>query len=203
MKEIHDCMDPERAKPAFNTTDPANFDNDRCYPTIFPVSFNYKLDQKNRNSKWSSMLPISGTLPLKSSGCLPLYGPVTLLRLDDNNVAYRLKWAPKITKLFPQLWLFKFRVCETEVSTKSSDHLRNGILSPKFKMLNVRCHLYLYSSPIDIIEDDGYRLTYGGYDYLAMRALSKRDSMYSVGNQIGVGKESGAFVRSYNPKIIP
>lgn len=39
--------------------------------------------------------------------------------------------------------------------------------------------------------DEGYRLTYGGYDYLALRALSKRDSMYSVGNQIGVGKESG------------
>jgi RIO kinase 2 len=43
----------------------------------------------------------------------------------------------------------------------------------------------------DSIVDDGYRLTYGGYDYLAMRALSKRDSLYSVGNQIGVGKESG------------
>lgn len=42
--------------------------------------------------------------------------------------------------------------------------------------------------------DDGYRLTYGGYDYLAMRALSKRDSMYSVGNQIGVGKESGQYI---------
>ena len=41
------------------------------------------------------------------------------------------------------------------------------------------------------MKDDGYRLTYGGYDYLAMRALSKRDSMFSVGNQIGVGKESG------------
>ncbi|KAH8120430.1 RIO1 family-domain-containing protein [Phellopilus nigrolimitatus] len=40
---------------------------------------------------------------------------------------------------------------------------------------------------------DGYRLTYGGYDYLAMRALSKRDSMYSVGNQIGVGKESDVY----------
>jgi len=26
-----------------------------------------------------------------------------------------------------------------------------------------------------------------------MRALSKRDSMYSVGNQIGVGKESGRW----------
>src|ERR1700727_1819664 len=41
--------------------------------------------------------------------------------------------------------------------------------------------------------DDGYRLTYGGYDYLAMRALSKRDSIYSVGNQIGVGKEAGKY----------
>jgi RIO kinase 2 len=45
--------------------------------------------------------------------------------------------------------------------------------------------------------DDGYRLTYGGYDYLAMRALSKRDSMYSVGNQIGVGKESGTISHKY------
>ena len=41
------------------------------------------------------------------------------------------------------------------------------------------------------ILDDGYRLTYGGYDYLAMRTLSKRGTMHSVGNQIGVGKESG------------
>jgi hypothetical protein len=45
----------------------------------------------------------------------------------------------------------------------------------------------------NLLSDDGYRLTYGGYDYLAMRALSKRDSMYSVGNQIGVGKESGMY----------
>ncbi|PPQ88631.1 hypothetical protein CVT25_010207 [Psilocybe cyanescens] len=41
---------------------------------------------------------------------------------------------------------------------------------------------------------DGYRLTYGGYDFLAMRALSKRDSMHSVGNQIGVGKESDIYI---------
>ncbi|KII93580.1 hypothetical protein PLICRDRAFT_171314 [Plicaturopsis crispa FD-325 SS-3] len=41
---------------------------------------------------------------------------------------------------------------------------------------------------------DGYRLTYGGYDYLAMRAMSKRDSLYSVGNQIGVGKESDIYI---------
>ncbi|WFD02861.1 non-specific serine/threonine protein kinase [Malassezia obtusa] len=37
---------------------------------------------------------------------------------------------------------------------------------------------------------DGFRLTYGGYDYLAVRALSKRKSIYSVGHRIGVGKES-------------
>ncbi|KAJ1569506.1 hypothetical protein HK405_003713 [Cladochytrium tenue] len=41
---------------------------------------------------------------------------------------------------------------------------------------------------------DGYRLAYGGYDYLALKALSKRGSVYSVGNQIGVGKESDVFI---------
>ncbi|CCA77819.1 related to RIO2 protein [Serendipita indica DSM 11827] len=41
---------------------------------------------------------------------------------------------------------------------------------------------------------DGYRLTYGGYDFLAIRALSKRDSVTAVGNQIGVGKESDIYV---------
>lgn len=42
--------------------------------------------------------------------------------------------------------------------------------------------------------DEGYRLTYGGYDYLAIRAFSRRDTVYSVGNQIGVGKESDVYV---------
>ncbi|KAI3658790.1 hypothetical protein MP638_002590 [Amoeboaphelidium occidentale] len=37
---------------------------------------------------------------------------------------------------------------------------------------------------------DGYRLTYGGYDYLALKALAKRGTVYSVGQQVGVGKES-------------
>ncbi|CED82703.1 rio1-domain-containing protein [Phaffia rhodozyma] len=44
------------------------------------------------------------------------------------------------------------------------------------------------------IKYDGYRLTYGGYDYLAIRAMAKRDSLYSVGSQIGVGKESDIYV---------
>ena len=37
----------------------------------------------------------------------------------------------------------------------------------------------------------GYRLTFTGYDYLALKALSSRGIIHSVGNQIGVGKESG------------
>ena len=40
---------------------------------------------------------------------------------------------------------------------------------------------------------EGYRLTFSGYDYLALKALTTRGSVQSVGNQIGVGKESGEF----------
>jgi RIO kinase 2 len=43
---------------------------------------------------------------------------------------------------------------------------------------------------------DGYRLTYGGLDYLALHSLQKNSTVYSVGNQIGVGKESDIFVVS-------
>lgn len=44
------------------------------------------------------------------------------------------------------------------------------------------------------LQDDGYRLTYGGLDYLALHTHLKRADLYSVGNQIGVGKESDIFV---------
>ncbi|KAH7130315.1 RIO1 family-domain-containing protein [Dendryphion nanum] len=41
---------------------------------------------------------------------------------------------------------------------------------------------------------DGYRLTYGGLDYLALHTHTKASTVYSVGNQIGVGKESDIYV---------
>ncbi|KAI8942416.1 hypothetical protein NX059_000489 [Plenodomus lindquistii] len=41
---------------------------------------------------------------------------------------------------------------------------------------------------------DGYRLTYGGLDYLALHTHQKSSTVYSVGNQIGVGKESDIVV---------
>lgn len=40
---------------------------------------------------------------------------------------------------------------------------------------------------------DGFRLTYLGHDYLALRSMLKRDTIYSLGSTIGVGKESDIY----------
>lgn len=42
--------------------------------------------------------------------------------------------------------------------------------------------------------DDGYRLTYGGLDYLALHTHRLRSTIFSLGNQIGVGKESDIYI---------
>ncbi|KAL1976039.1 hypothetical protein VTN31DRAFT_4431 [Thermomyces dupontii] len=44
------------------------------------------------------------------------------------------------------------------------------------------------------VKYDGYRLTYGGFDYLALNTYQKQKTVYSVGNRIGVGKESDIMV---------
>ena len=41
---------------------------------------------------------------------------------------------------------------------------------------------------------DGYRLTYAGYDYLALKSMLQRGTIAGVGRQIGVGKESDIFL---------
>lgn len=41
---------------------------------------------------------------------------------------------------------------------------------------------------------DGYRLTYGGMDYLSLNTHRKSNAVFSLGNQIGVGKESDIYV---------
>lgn len=48
---------------------------------------------------------------------------------------------------------------------------------------------------------DGFRLTYQGYDYLALQLLLKRESIYSVGTIIGVGKESDIYAVSDNKGV--
>ena len=50
------------------------------------------------------------------------------------------------------------------------------------------------------IQYEGYRLTAEGYDALALRAFSERDTIQGVGAPLGVGKESDVFeVQSYKP----
>lgn len=41
---------------------------------------------------------------------------------------------------------------------------------------------------------DGYRLTYGGLDYLALHTHASKKKVYSVGSRIGVGKESDIMI---------
>ena len=45
--------------------------------------------------------------------------------------------------------------------------------------------------------DDGYKLTFLGYDFLSIRTFMLRGSLDSIGTQIGVGKESDIFL-AYN-----
>ncbi|CCE64300.1 hypothetical protein TPHA_0H00920 [Tetrapisispora phaffii CBS 4417] len=40
---------------------------------------------------------------------------------------------------------------------------------------------------------DGFRLTYNGIDYLALKSLLNKDTVYSIGGTIGVGKESDIY----------
>lgn len=46
--------------------------------------------------------------------------------------------------------------------------------------------------------DDAYSLNYLGYDYLAINTLRQRGVLDAVGNQVGVGKESG-MTASWTP----
>lgn len=48
---------------------------------------------------------------------------------------------------------------------------------------------------------EGYRLTYLGYDFLAIHSLVKKGVINSVGRQIGVGKESDVFEVTKHPYI--
>lgn len=41
---------------------------------------------------------------------------------------------------------------------------------------------------------DGYKLTYNGYDFLALRTLVKRGHIIGVGTRVGVGKESDIHI---------
>ena len=48
----------------------------------------------------------------------------------------------------------------------------------------------LQKSPHGASGEESYKLGYGGYDFLAMKAFSSKKVLASVGDQLGVGKES-------------
>ena len=64
----------------------------------------------------------------------------------------------------------------------------------------IRCLSLLHKGKLihhENVPYNGYRLTYLGYDFLAIKTLFKRGSICSVGPQIGVGKEADVFQVSF------
>lgn len=43
---------------------------------------------------------------------------------------------------------------------------------------------------------DGFRISYSGYDFLALKSMLNRNTLYAVGSPIGVGKESDIYSTS-------
>ena len=64
------------------------------------------------------------------------------------------------------------------------------MLSVRFDSVTLYCPVLTAS----LRTDDGYRLTYGGLDYLALHTHRLRTTLSSLGNQIGVGKESDIYI---------
>ncbi|MFP4628371.1 MAG: serine/threonine-protein kinase RIO2 [Halobacteriales archaeon] len=53
------------------------------------------------------------------------------------------------------------------------------------------------------LQYEGYRLTFAGYDVLALWTFAQRDTIDGVGAQLGVGKESDVYeARSYRPMVL-
>lgn len=95
-----------------------------------------------------------------------------------------------------------FRVLTAaEMGSKNHEVVPSAIISQIAKLRHGGSHKVLSElarrnlvAKVQHIKYDGYRLTYGGYDYLALRTFCQRNSVYSVGNQIGVGKESDIYI---------
>lgn len=69
-----------------------------------------------------------------------------------------------------------------------SDLLRDKLVAHERKVY------FLFLIVFSCYRYDGYKLTYLGYDYLALRAMMKRGNIVSVGRKIGVGKESDIYL---------
>lgn len=90
-------------------------------------------------------------------------------------------------KILRELVKHKLVVYERTKSEKFFSHtLKNTLVLTSWNeavFIQLLCFL--------VLAVQGYRLNYGGYDYLALKTLCSREVIISVGNQMGVGKESG------------
>ncbi|NXS15450.1 RIOK2 kinase, partial [Mystacornis crossleyi] len=77
------------------------------------------------------------------------------------------------------------------VLTAVSGHGQRGRAGPSGAGPDRRCRSWRREGPASV---QGYRLTNAGYDYLALKTLSSRQVINSVGNQMGVGKESDIYI---------
>jgi hypothetical protein len=87
------------------------------------------------------------------------------------------------------------RCCQSDnTTTQEQTHL-----SRCQEMYGLGCRLLLFAADMRLVDacvwciDDGYRLTYTGYDYLALRTFVSRGLITGLGRKIGVGKESDIY----------
>ena len=57
------------------------------------------------------------------------------------------------------------------------------------------------SHPSRLRADDSYRLTYQGYDYLALHAVTMRGTLTAFGSRIGVGKEADIYLATNEARV--
>ncbi|KTW28455.1 hypothetical protein T552_04127 [Pneumocystis carinii B80] len=105
---------------------------------------------------------------------------IRYLSQDDFRVLTAVEMGSKNHELVPTSLIVQISGLKGNNEQKCISELaRNGLIS---KVKNAKY--------------DGYRLTYAGYDYLALKSFSKREYIYSIGNKVGVGKESDVYVVS-------
>lgn len=104
----------------------------------------------------------------------------------------------------------EFRVMtSTEMGMRNHEFVPAVLIESIAKVTRGSCYKILQSLLRNklLVHDgqkyDGYRLSYLGFDYLALRALAARGSIISVGRRLGVGKESDVhFAQGANGEML-
>lgn len=110
------------------------------------------------------------------------------MRLDISNMRYLSKNDWRV-------------LCAMEIGMKTHDLVPTSLIISLSGLQNASCVQRCIStlaktSLITRVRNasyDGYRLTYRGYDYIALKSFLQKKTLYALGNQVGVGKESDIY----------